>query len=168
MSDNHHNTLFGSLEPCFDGNIIRLPSTKQIACPGSFVFFDGVNCSKQLGRVVSVHGANHVKINIFRPHCSEDNIGPLRSSMLWQSTEIIQTTDVVTVPDKAIIGFCFVFCFKAILDEEKGFEACGMEMVRVLRGRIFEGEMEEIFALPFPSCYPSFFDSLGNILQQIF
>ena len=48
--------------------------------------------------------------------------------------QIIQTTDVVVVPDKSIVGFCFVFSFEEILNEEKGFEVCGMEMVRVLRG----------------------------------
>jgi len=35
----NHDELYNSVEPVFDGSFIRLTSSKDIVCPGTFVFF---------------------------------------------------------------------------------------------------------------------------------
>jgi len=42
--------VFSTLEPVFDGSFIRLPTSRELLCPGTFVFFMGNKDKKQLGR----------------------------------------------------------------------------------------------------------------------
>jgi hypothetical protein len=76
--------MFFSLEPVFDGSLTRIPRTKELLCPGTFIFFDG-QCSngdtRLLGRIIW-SGNPTVSINIFRPPLPADNIALLTYSRL--------------------------------------------------------------------------------------
>lgn len=150
---------FASLEPVFDGCLTRVPGTKELLCPGTFIFFD-VQCSsgetKQLGRIIR-SGSATVSINVFRPPLPEDNIPLLTYSRLQDTVQVIQTTDTIDIDPAAIVAVSFVIPYMQILDDCHLLEVSGMELVRVLRGRISHGRFEDYCTPTFPSSYNLFF-----------
>ena len=158
--------MFHLLEPVFDGSLIRLPRSKELICPGTFVFYsralgeDGGD-SIDVGRIMrspeSTNGS--ISLNIFRPPLPEEQIRPLHHSTLSDVIEVVQTTEVVELYPCNIIDVAFVFPCGSIMDHSNMLEVSGMELVRVLRGRVHENIFEEVFPPSFPSSYDSFFQS---------
>jgi hypothetical protein len=94
--------MFSALEPIFDGSLIRLPTTNELLCPGTFVFFStpGLNVeAKQMGRIIRSLdvGSCTVPVNVFQPPSSEDHIPLLNLSCLTETIQVIQTTEIARV-----------------------------------------------------------------------
>ena len=155
--------MFQSLEPVFNGSLTRLPRSKELLCPGTLVFFEvpGLNSdsdAKQLGRILQCGNSsnNFVTINIFQPPVPEENISALSNSRLEGTVQVIQTSRTVDVDPRNIIEVSFMIPYVKLLDDSNLLEVSGMELVRVLRGRIHNGRFEEIFTPSFPSSYDEF------------
>ena len=85
-----HRELYNGVEPIFDGSFTRLPISKDIICPGTFVLFsEGGGCGA-VGRIIAVTSpaAGKVSINVFRPPCPEENVVPLQHSYLHNTIEV--------------------------------------------------------------------------------
>jgi hypothetical protein len=134
--------MFTSFEPIFDGSFTRLPTSKELVCPGTFVFFltpDKDPLAKQLGRIVrSGHdtGSGNIPINVFQPPALKDNIPPLNLSCLAETVQVIQTMTIVHIEPSHILEVSFVIPYLQLLDDINLLEVSGMKLVRVLRGRI--------------------------------
>ena len=153
--------MFSMLEPIFDGSLIWLPTSRELLCPGTFIFFCTAGQSidaKQLGRIMRCGDAGNgtVAVNIFQPPSSEDLIPSLNHSCLFDMIQVLQTTKIVRVDPCDIVEVGFVIPYVQILDDCHGLEVSGMELVRVLRGRIYNGCFEECFTPAFPSSYEEF------------
>ena len=134
--------MFTSLEPIFDGSFTRLPTSKELVCPGTFVFVlppDLNPEAKLLGRIIR-SGQNSssgtIRINLFQPPSTEDNIPSLNLSCLTETVQVVQTTYIVDVPPANIVEVSFVIPYPQLLDDSNMLEVSGMKLVRVLRGRI--------------------------------
>jgi hypothetical protein len=153
--------MFSSLEPVFDGSLTRLPRSKELLCPGTFFFFQGSGMSsdsKQLGRIVQCtkYSNSTVTINIFQPLLPEGNINPLSHSRLEGTVQVIQTSKNNGVDPIDIIEVSFVIPYVELLDVSQFIEVSGMELVRVLHGRLHNDCFEEIFTASFPSCFDQY------------
>ena len=95
-------------------------------------------------------------INIFRPPLPEENINSLAISCLFELVQVVQTTEVAEVRPSQIIDVSFVIPYMTILDDSNMLEVTGMELVRVLWGRVQNGIFEEVFMHSFPSYYEMF------------
>jgi hypothetical protein len=154
--------MFTSLEPIFDGSFTRLPTSKELVCPGTFVFVlppDLNPEAKLLGRIIR-SGQNSssgtIRINLFQPPSTEDNIPSLNLSCLTETVQVVQTTYIVDVHPANIVEVSFVIPYPQLLDDSNMLEVSGMKLVRVLRGRISEGGFKEYFTPSFPSSYDEF------------
>jgi hypothetical protein len=119
-------------------------------------FFEvpGLNSdAKQLGRIIRCANScnNYVTINIFQPPAPEDNIASLSHSYLEGTVQLIQTSRTVDVDPRNIIEVSFVISYVKLLDDSNFLEVTGMELVRVLHGRLHSGYFKEIFTPNFPS-----------------
>jgi len=101
-------------------------------------------------------GNGTVAVNIFQPPSSEDLIPSLNHSCLFETIQVLQTTEIVRVEPCDIVEVGFVIPYVQILDDCHGLEVSGMELVRVLHGRIYNGYFEECFTPAFPSSYEEF------------
>ena len=84
-----HRELYNGVEPIFDGSFTRLPISKDIVCPGTFVLFsEGGGCA--VGQIVAVSGpaVGKVSINVFCPPHPEENVVPLQHSYLHNMIEV--------------------------------------------------------------------------------
>ena len=97
-------------------------------------------------------------INIFRPPLPEENINSLAISCLFELVQVVQTTEVAEVRPSQIIDVSFVIPYMTILDDSNMLEVTGMELVRVLWGRVQNGIFEEVFMHSFPSYYEMFYE----------
>lgn len=106
----------------------------------------------QLGRIISISSTGtEASINIFRPPLPEERVDHSTHSYLEDTIEVLQTTTTVVVSHDCIVEVSFVIPYTTILNEENVLEISGMELVRVLRGRIrMDGQLEEVFTPSFP------------------
>jgi hypothetical protein len=148
--------IFSSLEPVFNGALTRLPRTRELLCPGTFVYFSDCNSDeKQVGRIIRC-GSTNVTINIFQPPALQDNIASLSHSYLEGTVQVVQTVKTVDVDPRNILEVSFVIPYVQLSDVNQYLEVSGMELVRVLRGRLHNGCFQEIFTPSFPSSYEQF------------
>jgi hypothetical protein len=155
--------MLNLLEPIFDGSLIRLPRSKELLCPGTFVLFShpGVDGGDliDVGRIMrsSKSSDDRVTINIFRPPLPEEQIQSLTHTCLYELMQVVQTTEVVEIPPIHIIDVSFLFSYLSIMDDSNMLKVSGMKLVRVLRGRVHNSRFEEVFTPSFPLNYESFF-----------
>jgi hypothetical protein len=152
--------MFTSLEPIFDGSFTRLPTSKELVCPGTlFVYFLTPNLNgdaSQLGRIIRSRGNGDsatAPINLFQPSVSEDNIPLLNLSCLTETVQVIETTIIVHVHPANILEVLFVIPYVQFLEDYNLLEVSEMKLVRVLCGMICNGRFEECFTPSFPSSY---------------
>jgi hypothetical protein len=114
--------------------------------------------AKQLGHIMRCGDAGNgtVAVNIFQPPSSKDLIPSLNHSCLFETIQVLQTTKIVRVDPCDIVEVRFVIPYVQILDDCHGLEVSGMELVQVLRGRIYNDCFEECFTPAFPSSYKEF------------
>jgi len=133
-------------------------------CPGTFVFYsralgedggDSVDVGQIMRSTKCLNG--FISLNIFRPPLPEEQIRPLTHSCLSDVIQVIQTTEVIELDPSNIIDVAFVFPCVSVMDSSNMLEVSGMELVRVLHGRVHDDMFEEVFTPSFPSSYDSFF-----------
>jgi hypothetical protein len=160
--------MFRVLEPIFDGSLTRLPRSKELVCPGTFVFFlpsEEDPETKQLGRIIrsAAAGSAAVAINLYKTLSSSDtSIPSLTASCFTGTIQVVQTTEMIYVNPASILEVSFVFPYVKLLDDSNLLEVSGMDLVRILRGRICQDDIfEECFTPSFPSTYEQFYRYYG-------
>ncbi len=156
--------MFNLLEPIFDGSLIRLPRSKELLCPDTFVLFsypgvDGSDLIVDIGRIMGCSNSSndHVSRNIFCPPLPEEQFQSLTHTCLYELMQVVQITEVVEIPPIHIIYVSFVFSYLSIMDDTNMLEVSGMKVVRVLFGRVHNSRFKEVFTPSFTSNYKSFF-----------
>ena len=101
----NHDDLYNGVEPVFDGRFIRLSFSKDIVCPGTFVFFSqcdvvGAGVGQAVGRIIRANHptASEVHVNVFRPPCPDENIAPLQQSYIQGTIEVSLIVCVRALP----------------------------------------------------------------------
>jgi hypothetical protein len=69
--------------------------------------------------------------------------------------QAVQTTEVAEVHPNHINDVSFVIPYMSVMDDSHMLEVSGMELVRVLHGRVQNSMFEEVFTPSFPSNYDS-------------